>query len=70
MKPHMSQAALSWGIFGLGAIGTLAMPATAVAAQESFLAKGAQAEAAIVIGPESEPFEVWVASEVQRYVRR
>ena len=48
----------------------LAMSADAIPAPERFLARGAQAEAAIIIGQDSGPFYRWVAGEVQRYVHQ
>jgi len=66
----MSRKTLSWSLVWLGILPAFVMAADAVPAQEHFLARGAQAEAAIVIGQESGPFSRWVAGEVQRYVRQ
>ncbi len=39
-------------------------------AQEHFLAKEGKAEAVIVVGQQSGPFDRWVAGELQRYLRK
>ncbi len=65
----MSWRTLSRSLVWFGALPAFAMLGDAVAAQERFLARGAKAEAAIVIEQQSGPFYRWVASEVQRYVR-
>jgi hypothetical protein len=66
----MAGKTLSWSCVWLGVLPALAMWADAVPAQERFLVRGGQAEAAIVIGQECGPFYRWVAGEVQRYVRQ
>jgi hypothetical protein len=65
----MSRQTLSWSLSWLGVVSAFVMLSDAVAAEEPFLARGARAEAAIVIGQDSGPFFRWVASEVRRYVR-
>jgi hypothetical protein len=66
----MSWRTLLWGLVWFSVVPAFAMSADAVPAQERFLARGARAEAAIVIGQDSGPFYRWVAGEVQRYVRQ
>lgn len=59
----------SRSLFSFVVLPAFALLAGAAAAQERFLARGGQAEAAIIVGPESGPFPRWVATEVQRYGR-
>lgn len=66
----MSWKSISWSLMGLGIAATLALADDTFPLQERFLARGAKAESAIVIGQESGPFYRWVAGEVQRYVRQ
>ncbi|MBC8871392.1 MAG: hypothetical protein H8E44_18355 [Planctomycetes bacterium] len=44
--------------------------ADASSAQEHFLAKGGKAEAVIVVGRDSGPFDRWTAGELQRYLQK
>ena len=49
---------------------TTFQPTAAQAAQDTFLAKGGRAEAAIVVGQQAGAFDRWVAGELQRYVKQ
>ena len=46
------------------------MAVDASLAQEQWLAKGGEAEAAIVVGREGNTFDRWVAGELKRYVKQ
>ncbi len=46
------------------------LSAAAPAAAEPMLAKGGQAQAAIVVGPDASPLARWVASELQAHLKR
>jgi len=66
----MSWKTLSWSLFWFGAVPAFVGSAAPTPAQDRFLVRGSQPEAAIVVGQESGPFHRWVAGEVQRYVRQ
>jgi len=46
----------------------LLWPSQAMLAREAFIAKGGRAETVIVLGPDANPFQQWLAQELQRYL--
>ena len=66
----MSPSRVHWSCLGVFVVMGSLLAAGASRAEEPFLVKGGQAQAAIVVGRDAGEFLHWVAGELQRYVKR